>query len=175
MIEGSMTNVVALQDARPAWNYTLADAAADINRKLDELAEANRRVAKAKDRFDSAKLDVHGLRFSIGDALIDARKMLKEQDPHASFEAWCDGNIKRTMRDCYACMQYASQINAGHIPGLKAAVAAGAVPQEWSAANEQSRQQQTRSVQTAIGLYRKMTVEERQQVKHAQEEIDHAE
>ncbi len=62
-----MTNVVALQDARPAWNYTLADAAADINRKFDELTEAHRRVAKAQDRIDSAKRELHGMRFAVGE------------------------------------------------------------------------------------------------------------
>lgn len=171
-----MSNVVALQDARPVWSYTLADAAADINRRFDELAEGHRRVVKAQDRVDSAKLELHSLRFAIGDALIGARNMLKEHDPRASFEAWCDANItKRSMRDIYKCIAYASQINAGHIPGLKAAVAAGAVPQEWSAGNDIMECQQTKSVQIAIGLYRKMTVDEREQVKQAQEEIDNAE
>ena len=45
---------------------------------------------------------------------------------------------------------------------------AGVLPQEWSADPAPIQDQQNRRVQIAIGLYRKMTVEEREQVKQAQ-------
>jgi hypothetical protein len=178
-----MSNVVALQDARP-WNYTLADAAADIKRRFEELDEHHRRFVGAHNKAMQAKFEVLRLRFALGDALLDAQRTLKEQDPRASFEAWCEANVQRSMRDCYKCMRHANRINSGEIPGLKDAIKAGVLPQEWSAVElGQSRSadpaiiqdQQTKSVQIAIGLYRKMTVEEREQVKQAQKEIDHAE
>lgn len=148
-----MTNVVALQDARPAWNYTLADAAADINRKFDELTEFDRRIAHAQNRLLRAHADRNGLRYAIGDALLQVKEMLKEQDPKASFEAWCRANVRLSVRSCHRCVQHTEKINSGHIPGLKAAVAAGAVPQEWLAATCQ----QAEDVECALGIFRKMT------------------
>ena len=153
----------------------LAEKAASINKQFARLQLAERRIGKAKESIASAEMTERYARLNAGRSLIEARELLNELDPSASFEAWCADNIRRSMRDCYRCMWIASSDETESALWKERSEGA----EDKAQARVADRQdnpvcQQNRSVQIAIGLYRKMTLDERDQVKQAQQEIDNA-
>jgi hypothetical protein len=143
--------------------WTLADQARAINTEFKRLDRAHARIAKAKDAICTSEFTVNRARLNAGQALIEARTMLEVVWPSVPFETWCAENVKRSMRDCYACI---ALVNGEHDDD--------GVPQVASAAKETVHYQQDRSVQTIIGIYRKMSLDQRAEVKAALEEIDNA-
>jgi hypothetical protein len=165
-------SVVLAFEGNGKRNWTLADQAAAINKDFD-------RLDRADNRRQTAEITSNYARQSAGSGLIEAKAMLKKQDPGLSFEAWCEANIKRSMRDIYRCMCIASSDDPERAIWKERAEAAEGMTesrntQKRSADKQDSPYQQSKSVQTAIGLYRKMTVEDREEVKQAQQEIDNA-
>jgi hypothetical protein len=107
-------------------------------------------------------------RLNAGRYLIEAKTMLAKDEPGASFEAWCAANVKRGMRDIYKCMFIAGfdeperalwKEQAERAEGM----AARRVPQTGNAVPRLNVGQQDRSVKMAIGLYRKMTPDQRRE------------
>jgi hypothetical protein len=171
-------NVVAL--IQPREPTALEKIAEYINDQFVNMERAEARSSKARDAVANAETAADNARVRIGRALLDAKEKLKAEDSHASFEAWCGSNVRRAMRDCYTCMKLAD-VRAKHGCMSLATGAEAAIwerrddqPQEASADGGTVQHQQNRSVQTAIGMYRKMTTEQREEVKRAQEEIDNA-
>ena len=154
-------------------NWTLADQAAAINKEFERFDRAdNRRQTAEKTSFYA--------RDNAGRALIEAKAMLKQEDPTASFEAWCQANINRNMRDIYKCMAIAGSDDPERALWEERAeraeeMAEGRDQQKCSAApQDRPVGQQSRSVKTILGIYRNLSAEERWEVKQGQEEIDNA-
>lgn len=167
-------NVVAFI-VPPERTSPLARKAELINKQFARLGKAEERISKAHEKIASAEMTECYARLNAGRYLIQARKLLGDLDPAASFEAWCIANVRRSMRDCYKCMYIASQDDPERAIWKERSEGAEDKAQARSADRQDSGvQQQTKSVQTAIGLYRKMNVDQRNEVKTAQEEIDHA-
>jgi len=167
-----MTVVLAYK-AEEKRNWTLADEAAAINKEFD-------RLDRAENRRQTAEATLSYARLNAGSGLITAKAMLAKQEPGASFEAWCEANIKRSMRDIYRCMAIAGADNPERaIWKERAERAEGAAENRNAQKKSADKQdnpvnQQSKSVQIALGIYRRMSVEERWEVKRGQEEIDNA-
>ena len=170
-------NVVAL--CQPPVEPTELDAAAqEINKQIAALAVLERCMRAAKNRMVRGAMEVSDQRYVVGAALMDVQRALKQQDPRASFEAWCAANIKSSRRSCFRWMLHARRIDAGRIPGekhLKALAKAGSIPQEWVGGIETVQCLQPRSVQTAVGIYRHATPGERLSIRAGLDKIDREE
>jgi hypothetical protein len=174
-------NIVAFITPNAEPKSPLDRKAEYINDQFARMERAEARASKAKTTASNAETTADNARVHIGRALIDAKETLRDEDPDRSFEAWCEAKVKRSMRDCYACMRLAD-VRARHGCMTLLTGAEGVIwdrrdddqPQAAPADGGIMVHQQNKSVQIAIGLYRKMTVEDREEVKRAQEEIDHA-
>jgi hypothetical protein len=165
-------NVVAFV-APPEPKSSLEGIAQYINKQFARMERAETRASLV---VASAKTSADNARVRIGRALIEARDRLKGDDPHASFDAWCEANVNRSRRDCYTCMRLAGVRERLGCMSLVTGAEGAVWDQSQSVSGDQGTvpDRQSKRVQTALGMYRKMTVEEREEVKQGQEEIDNA-
>jgi hypothetical protein len=155
-------------------NWTLADQAAAINKEFERLDSALERKEKLECDAGKAGGTANRARWNAGLALIEARRMLKEENPKASFEAWCAENIVgRNMRACYRCMAIAGSNDPEKALWDEKASWRDEKAQKRAAGRKDDRSgQQSHSVKIVIGMCRKMTPDERHEVRRALEEMD---
>jgi hypothetical protein len=159
---------------------TLEHLAECINADFDRMERAETRANEVKRTVSTFTTKAMNARVSAGLYLLEAQEALKAEDPHASFAAWCEANVKRSVRDCQRCVKLArTRQQYGCLSVITGAeVAIWERPdteiQVVSGDNEIVPCRQNRNVQIAFGIYRKMTLEEREAFNILRQELDNA-
>ncbi|HEY1881363.1 MAG TPA: hypothetical protein VGG68_15660 [Caulobacteraceae bacterium] len=182
-------NVVALQT--PAREPPRSP----LEQKAEEIKAALAEMERAEQREDKAWTGAMNARVAFGLILIEARDLLREEEPGTAFATWCEINVQRSMGDCYACIRLAEshdRLGPCTAPLIQQKIWDERIADErkrWREAKATSRagsKSQSESegdghgdpvshaVKIVIGMCRNMTVEERTQVKQALEEMNHA-
>jgi hypothetical protein len=93
-----MNVVLAYERPEPS---TLADQAEVINKEFDRLDRAEKRIEDRHNAMLASERAAAQVRWRLGHELLRAKELLDKEHLGASFEAWCEANIKRSMRDIY--------------------------------------------------------------------------
>lgn len=157
-----------------------------LERKADEINAALDEVYRAERREDKAWTGAMNARVALGLLLIEARDLLEREDPQTAFSTWVEANVRRSREDCYACIRLAEshdRLGPCTAPLIQQQIWDRRAEEErkrWRDAKAKSRAatagasqdvsgdghdrevtHQTKRVQSALGAYRNMTVEER--------------
>jgi hypothetical protein len=155
----------------------LERVAGHINDQFARMERAEKRAGDAQLAWSNAKATAVNARIEIGLDLIEARDLLEGEEQ--SFAAWLETNVRRSRRDCYACIKLAEI--RGRYGCLT--LATGAEIAIWNKRGEPKLlsangdgepfpHHQSRRVITALGLYRRASAEEREEIKRGIEDID---
>lgn len=171
-------SLVALCPIEPTELELIADF---VNDQFDRMRRYDEAASRAEGRMrmivSHHLTHADNARVKIGRALLDVRERLRAGG-EMSFQSWIEINVRRSRRDCYACIRIAeTRDRLGCL-----SVVSGMEGRIWDRRDDEERKalgdsgiiphHQSKRVQIMVGIYRKCSRDERAEARQEMERID---